>query len=139
MTAEDFIRLAGNLAARPNADPAVCRTAISRAYYGAYHVARHILRQAGFDVSDHGQVRFCLFESGQPAGVELARDLGLLQNVRIKADYELQDADSESAVTTRLAVERAHRVISNAALLTAASVLPDVKTGVATYLRKRGR
>jgi hypothetical protein len=137
MTGENFIRLAGQLVARPNADEAACRTAISRAYYGAYHLARGVLRSIGFEVSDHGLVRFCLFESGQPAGIELARDLGLLQNLRIKADYDLHDGDAGNAVTARLAVERGHEAISNVGLLTNPSVLGNLKDGVEQYLKKR--
>ena len=42
-TGDDFIALAGRLASSSNADPVALRTAISRAYYGAYHLAYQFL------------------------------------------------------------------------------------------------
>jgi uncharacterized protein (UPF0332 family) len=47
MTGLDFIALAGKLAASPNADGATVRTAVSRAYYGAFHLTKAFLRDLG--------------------------------------------------------------------------------------------
>ena len=48
MDGTEFIALAGKLVAVPAADEATYRTAISRAYYGAFHVARSFLVELGF-------------------------------------------------------------------------------------------
>lgn len=40
---EQFLEVAGKLAARPTASEAEQRSAISRAYYGAFHLARAFL------------------------------------------------------------------------------------------------
>jgi uncharacterized protein (UPF0332 family) len=47
MDGNDFIILAGRLAVMPQ-DEAAHRTAISRAYYGVFHVARSFLLDLGF-------------------------------------------------------------------------------------------
>jgi uncharacterized protein (UPF0332 family) len=48
MNPDDFISLAGKLAANANADEATYRTAVSRAYYGAFHLAATFLAELGF-------------------------------------------------------------------------------------------
>jgi hypothetical protein len=40
MTPEQFIVLASKMAASVQVDPAMCRTAIGRAYYGAFHLGK---------------------------------------------------------------------------------------------------
>jgi hypothetical protein len=59
MTGDDFLALAGKLLANsPNPSEAVCRTAISRAYYGAFHLGRAFLKELGVKFGrDHG--RYC--------------------------------------------------------------------------------
>jgi len=47
MDGSDFIALAGKLAAGPAAGEATYRTAVSRAYYGAFHIARSFLAELG--------------------------------------------------------------------------------------------
>lgn len=48
MNPDDFVSLAGKLAANANADEATYRTAVSRAYYGAFHLAAAFLAELGF-------------------------------------------------------------------------------------------
>ena len=43
MTGDKFISLAGKVASGTQSDEATCRTAVSRAYYGAFHVAKDFL------------------------------------------------------------------------------------------------
>ena len=51
MNGDDFIQLAGKLAT--SADPASLRSAVSRAYYGAFHLAGEFLADIGRPVPHH--------------------------------------------------------------------------------------
>jgi uncharacterized protein (UPF0332 family) len=58
MTGADFIELAGKLLASARIPTeAACRTAISRSYYGAFHLARAFFADMGIATArDHGDV-----------------------------------------------------------------------------------
>src|SRR5205823_6398205 len=91
----DFIALAGRLAAAPNADEATYRTAVSRAYYGAFHVARSFIVELGFvpigNANVHAFVRQYLHGSNNRNASLAAAELGDLQRARNQADYQLDD------------------------------------------------
>jgi uncharacterized protein (UPF0332 family) len=67
MTGDDFISLATQLLAGKS--EAHFRTAVGRAYYGAFHLARDFVRACGILVSSgpeaHRSVRWCLANSGR--------------------------------------------------------------------------
>lgn len=68
MTGDEFLKLADEML-RQSQTPseAVCRTAISRAYYGAYHVTLAFLIRLGeFAAKDHGETWRCLASSQIP-------------------------------------------------------------------------
>src|SRR5687767_5406019 len=89
MNADEFLRIAGVLVAKYSNDEAALRTAISRAYYGAYHVAVDLLSRACTEHLDHGSVRRLLKESGLSLAQRAGRHLDDLQGSRVKADYRL--------------------------------------------------
>lgn len=68
MDGNAFIALAGRLAALSTADEATYRTAVSRAYYGAFHLARSLLVEMGFKpvgtANVHAFVQQYLYGSG---------------------------------------------------------------------------
>jgi hypothetical protein len=70
MDGNDFIALAGKLAVAPAAGEATYRTVVSRAYYGAFHLARSFLVELGFvplgNANVHGFVRHYLNGSKHP-------------------------------------------------------------------------
>jgi uncharacterized protein (UPF0332 family) len=69
------------------------RSAVSRAYYAAFHVARMLLRQAGFLVPHadqaHGYLWLRLSNSGHPDVQQTGTDLKELRRIRNWADYDL--------------------------------------------------
>jgi uncharacterized protein (UPF0332 family) len=69
------------------------RSAVSRAYYSAFHVARRLLRQGGFVVPQGEQAHAYLYlrlgNAGQPDVVAAGRDLNFLRTVRNRADYDI--------------------------------------------------
>lgn len=82
-----FLALAEELAGRPG-DEAAARTAISRAYYAAFHAGRAYLNRANIpaDMSGraHRQVRQA-FEASDPS---ISQTLARLHEWRKEADYD---------------------------------------------------
>lgn len=107
MNWRDFLPLATRLAA--GATEADWRTAVSRAYYAAFHVARQLLADLNFAVPRadraHQYLVFRLSNSGEPAVEQAGRDLDTLRRLRNRADYD--DAppltQSQATAAARLA------------------------------------
>jgi uncharacterized protein (UPF0332 family) len=84
-----FLAVAQRLA--QGSDEADWRSAISRAYYAAFHVGRELLRQLGFDPprseAAHAYVWLRLSNAGDPDLVKAGRTLNDLRGDRNDADY----------------------------------------------------
>ena len=69
------------------------RTSVSRAYYGAFHVARDFLAEVGVRLpagpESHRKLRYCLKESGEEAALMAYKKLESLRTERNTADYDL--------------------------------------------------
>jgi len=115
MTGDDFIALAGWIAASGK-DAARCRSAISRAYYGAFHLALDFIEGLGCTIhrnaSAHVQVYRLLKASGQSPAAEAGALLEAMHHDRINADYRLKNATVESQSVAKLRVEMAARIHS---------------------------
>jgi uncharacterized protein (UPF0332 family) len=113
MDPRDFRELADRLAG--GASPAEYRSAISRAYYAAFHVGIETLHALGFRVSrgaaGHGEVARCFDNCANQEAVNAARSLSNLHTLRIRADYQLDRLDVESAAVAVKAVKQAQSVI----------------------------
>jgi uncharacterized protein (UPF0332 family) len=140
MDGNDFIALAGKLAAAPTADEAACRTAISRAYYGAFHVARALLVDFGFapvgNANVHGFVQHYLNGSGHPEACRAAFLLSHLQSARNRADYRLDDPQFGARRDAMLIVEQAHLVVSAVERCRAVEFCDGVRQGIVEYEQK---
>jgi uncharacterized protein (UPF0332 family) len=90
----DFLPLAEDLtAADRDANREAClRTAISRAYYAAFGVARHRARAARLatrqSAAEHGEIAAFYTKQYGKTGEEIAIALGRLRNRRNAADYD---------------------------------------------------
>ncbi|HUY36823.1 MAG TPA: HEPN domain-containing protein [Pirellulales bacterium] len=140
MSGDDFIAVASRWAAHPAAGEASFRSAVSRAYYGAFHVARRLLRDLGFDIpagsNSHSLVRVLLLESGHAQAVEAGRFLKDLHADRIKADYRLDKGDAATQAAARLAVETASAASSLIRSCAAEPARTEFKGGVERYKKK---
>jgi uncharacterized protein (UPF0332 family) len=91
MTGHDFLPLASRLAA--GSTEADWRTAVSRAYYAAFHVARQLLQDLRFRVPQadqaHRHLWLRLSNCGDPQVEQAGADLNVLRRNRNRADYEL--------------------------------------------------
>jgi uncharacterized protein (UPF0332 family) len=111
MNWRDFLLLAAELAAR--ATEADWRTAVSRAYYAAFHVARRLFTDLSFTVPRadraHQYLVFRLSNSGESAVAQAGRDLETLRRLRNRADYDEGPAVTQPQATA--AVQLAEGII----------------------------
>jgi uncharacterized protein (UPF0332 family) len=92
MTGREFLLLAKQLAGAGT--EAEWRSAISRAYYAAFHVARELLEDLRFAVprADRAHIYLSrrLANSGHPQTQQAGTDLNALRGDRNHADYDLR-------------------------------------------------
>jgi uncharacterized protein (UPF0332 family) len=92
MNERDFLTLAHDLAARP--EESAWRSAISRGYYAAFHVARHLLEDLGFTVPHadraHSYLWLRLSNCGEAQIQRAGSELQVLRRSRNEADYDLR-------------------------------------------------
>lgn len=104
-----FLALAEILSQRPD-DEAAARSAVSRAYYAAFHVARDEIDpnrdRAARRGSDHGRVAELVGRMDLEAALQLRR----LRNQRNAADYDAEWVE-DSVEEVQFALDRARRVI----------------------------
>ena len=111
MNWRDFLSLAARLATE--ATEADWRSAISRAYYAAFHATRHLLADLNFTVPRadraHQYLIFRLSNCSEPIVEQAGRDLETLRRLRNRADYD--EAPSVTQPQAIAAVRRAEDVI----------------------------
>jgi uncharacterized protein (UPF0332 family) len=102
MTGRDFINCAEQFA--EDRTEAVLRSAVSRAYYGAFHEALALLHACGVWLPKteqvHVKVGYCLRDCGDQDAAMAGQQLDVLRSRRKIADYDLHDdrfADSRAA------------------------------------------
>jgi len=113
MNGQDFIEIAGKLVANPIGNEAARnRTAISRAYYGAFHRAVEFLARFHVTIpsnpNSHHEVYRKLYQTNIPRAREAAHLLNDLRGERNRADYDLQKTAPEKFATAKVCVESAH-------------------------------
>lgn len=140
MDGNDFITLAGKLAAAPAAGEATYRTAVSRAYYGAFHLAHTFLSELGFrplgNANVHGFVQHYLNGSQHAEACRAAFLLSHLHAARNRADYRLNDPQFASRPDAMLIVERAALVVSALESCRAADARDSIRQAIAEYEQK---
>jgi hypothetical protein len=137
-----FIQLGGKLAAAAEPDEVACRTAVSRAYYGVFHLALAFLSDLGIlipaNANAHAAAQRYLIASGHPDAQHAGTLLGDLHSDRIKADYRLDDARFERVGFTRLKVALAHDARSALTACGQENAKAAIKTGIDEYKSRIG-
>jgi uncharacterized protein (UPF0332 family) len=91
MNSRDFLTLAQTLLG--DRSEAAWRSAVSRAYYAAFHTARELLEALGFSVPHgeraHGYLWLRLSNCGDPQVQNTGAALNTLRQDRNRADYDL--------------------------------------------------
>jgi hypothetical protein len=119
MNERDFLTLAQRLAV--GATEAEWRSAVSRAYYAAFHVARHLLEDLGFTVPQadraHAYLWLRLYNCGDAQVQAAGADLNALRRDRNWADYNLPRPLVQAFAQARLPdTERIIQILDAAAL-----------------------
>jgi len=104
MDARDFLALAQQLALATT--EAAWRSAVSRAYYAAFHIARELMEDLGFTVPHadraHSHLWLRLSNCGDAHTERAARRLNDLRRERNGADYDLKRAMPKAAAQSQL-------------------------------------
>jgi uncharacterized protein (UPF0332 family) len=132
MNPRDFLDVADELAT--GIREADWRSAASRAYYAAFHIARRLLGRCGFGVPDadqaHAYLWLRLCNSGQPDIKRAGEDLQYLRKIRNQADYDIDDPFDQ-----RQAVEVVQQATDIIIVLEAAATTPTVLTRITDAMR----
>jgi len=111
MNWRDFMSLAARLSA--GSTEADWRSSISRGYYAAFHVARHLLTDSRFVVPRadraHQFLVYRLSNCGEAVVKQAGRDLESLRRLRNGADYDETPAITQ--IQASAAVQLAERII----------------------------
>jgi uncharacterized protein (UPF0332 family) len=114
MDSFQFLLLAERLL-QTDSHPAGNRSAISRAYYAAYHRAREFVESAGIHLKrgqdSHVDVSMHLTSIGDPEIEQIGKELADLRAERNTADYDLSDRLPEGASTASSIVVQARELI----------------------------
>lgn len=113
MNGTAFLNLALQLASA-NDEPRL-RTAVSRAYYGAFHNTRDLIRDAGIQLPSseqvHRRILQMLSNAGHPSTREAGKLLDNLKAARNMADYDLVSTAFLGSSGPRLTIDAAKRVL----------------------------
>lgn len=114
MDANEFISVATQLLA--GGGEGRFRSAVSRAYYGAFHLAKQWLSDCGiivrFDPLAHRNVHWCLANSKEQAVEDAASLLSTLREARNEADYELSSTRFTRREEAKAEVQRAIEILT---------------------------
>lgn len=140
MTGDEFIGLAGKLAIGAASGEAAFRSATSRAYYGAYHLAVSLLADLGYplpaNANGHVFTQRVLTGSGHPAARQAGFLLGDLHTDRIKADYKLKNSSAGMQHFARLRVEAAVAIQARLSSYAIEPARSELAAAIAAYLQK---
>ena len=135
MNWRDFLVLASRLAAATT--EADWRTAVSRAYYAAFHIARRLFVDLRFTVPRadraHQYLVFRLSNSGQGVVEQAGRDLDTLRRLRNRADYDETPAITQSQAVA--AVQIAEAIINTVDASGLEPVRTRIRDGMVVYER----
>jgi uncharacterized protein (UPF0332 family) len=136
MDAHGFLAFAESLADGVKADPslphrdAVCRSAVSRAYYALFLLAREFLDELGLDVrripNPHANLEQALGNSGVLSLQRLANALRMLCSARTQADYDLRPGDIESITRVQDVINEARVAILQLDIIRAGRLTPPL-------------
>lgn len=143
MDGQAFLDFARELAS--SGDEERRRTSVSRAYYGAYHVAIGFVRSCGVTVPKrdvHIKLQWCLQQAGERTSqIEIAKaggKLGDLRTERNKADYDLDDTSIAKVSNVLKAVRKAEQVIAAIAEYSAGEASDSIRLQVRNFAQQQG-
>lgn len=141
MEPADFIAVALRLATSER--EADRRTAVGRAYFGAYHVARrflvdcglHFSRKEMYGAETHTKVRYCLGAAANADAVNVSKNLRTLRNQRNAADYDLESTGFASVATVLQIVRMAPEIVDAVQQCCREPAFSEMRDKIRTYAR----
>lgn len=125
------------MAVAPGADAPSLRTAVSRAYYGAFHLARALLADMGYRCrtrdNEHLFVQRHFANCRHGIALEIGGLLSNLHESRKEADYDLDKARTETRQLAMLCAARADRVRDQLKTCRQPEVLSAIAAEMDTY------
>jgi uncharacterized protein (UPF0332 family) len=118
----------------------LCRSAVSRAYYGVFHIARSLLNQMGFmfkNENEHDRIPQDLMNCGDDDAFEAGRLLGDLRSERNSADYDIEDPQYGKLEYARMQVATALDIKGILSALSREPKREAVRKGIKAYRRIR--
>ena len=138
MDPKDFLRVANDLAQSDEA--AELRSAVSRAYYATFHVARKLLVDMGFEISKgpaaHGDVCKYLGNASNPTVEHAGSNIGDLKGWRNQADYELDLVEHENSRSVQNIVLITEQIIEDLEQCCNGSNREQIKSAISSYIIK---
>lgn len=138
MDPKDFLRVANDLSKLDEA--AELRSAVSRAYYAAFHVARKLLVDMGFRISRgpaaHGDVCKYLGNADNLTVEHAGNNIGDLKGWRNQADYELDLAKHENSGSVQNIVLITKQIIEDLEQCCNGSSRDQIKSAISSYIIK---
>lgn len=132
MNPRDLLDVADDLATGTR--EADWRSAVSRAYYAAFHVGQRLLRQCGFHVPQaehaHGYVWLRLCNAGHPDVRQSGFRLKDLRQLRNWADYDL-----DRPVAQNVAIDQVRVAVEIVESLDEAAGEPAVRTRITDAMK----
>jgi len=140
MHGNDFLTLAGKLAAQTAYGAAGYRSSVSRAYYGAYHLARSYLADANIHCpkncgNEHLWIQRMFRQCDLEEGIEVGIALSNLHESRKAADYELENLEIESQANAQLCSLRADEIRSRIDDCSRRAIASQIEAGIRKYKR----
>jgi len=139
MNGRDFLATAQKLTA-VGAVPPDLRSAMSRAYYAAYHAALEYCTRCGVTFSTHSSdahttMPRCFDACTTAEAKDLYRMLNALRADRKTADYDLADSKFEGAANVTLRIKDAEKVIAKIDRLLQEPAYTEVRRGLRDYAK----
>jgi len=135
MLGEEFLGVAARLSA--SSREADVRSSVSRAYYGAFHVAAQFLEDCGVrlprSAAAHEKLRYCLQASGDGAVIGAANRLDSLRSARNRADYDLANSSFGSSAKAVLQLAIAQAVVDEIAGFSDAPNNAALRSAIRSY------
>lgn len=137
----DFISLAVQLSSSHN--EADLRSAVSRAYYGAFHTACAFLTDSGlrwprkdsYAAEIHRKVRHCLSQSDNADALLAGDHLWSLRDLRNQADYDLDSTIFKTSANAATAVRIAIEVVDALRRCRTEPAYSDARENIRKYAR----
>lgn len=140
MTPTEFVDFAGKLAASGSGGEAAIRSAVSRAYYGAFHLTLQFLAELGVptpaNAASHVLIQHCMIGSGHAEAQRAGRLLSSLHTDRITADYRLSDTRIASFEAARMRVEMADTIRSILEACRHEPMRTELRSAINDYVRR---